>query len=391
MPKPIVGILSMQRVINYGSYLQAYALRELLKDDGAGELYFIDIIPGRILVNDAIAKQHKYVRYAAKLWHLAKSSHLISGIKTFLFNRKLTRSIQAAWPVLGLNKQASDTLDLLVIGSDEVFNCCQDVHWGYSTQLFGDIPASVARRVASYAGSFGYTDLDKLEFYGIDTEIAGHLKKLSAISVRDENSASIIKCLIGKEPLIHVDPVLAYGFQKELKSFTERPMTVPYMIVYSYQGRINSPKEIDEIKKWAQSNGLKTISIFCRYDWCDEAVLPANPIEVLRWFKFADCVVTDTFHGTIFSVIAQARFATLLRESNYNKLHYLLQSLGLLNRVADETHSVMEILSSKMDYGECCLKLEEVRHQTNVYLKRLMSLTDNDALKTTDITSVRFD
>lgn len=369
MPKPIVGILSMQRVINYGSYLQAYALRELLKANGAGDIFFIDIIPGRILVK-SIAKKPKYIRYVVILWRLVKSANLIPGIKTFLFKRKLARSIRAAWPALGLEKQVPGTLDLLVIGSDEVFNCCQDTYWGYSTQLFGDIPLSEARRVVSYAGSFGHTDLDQLKFYGIDSEIALHLKRLSAISVRDENSASIIKNLIGKEPLIHIDPVLAYGFQKELESFTERPMKAPYMIVYSYQGRINAPKEVGEIRKWAQTKGLKIISIFCRYDWCDEVVIPAKPVEVLRWFKFADSVVTDTFHGTIFSVISQARFATLLRDSNYNKLHYLLQSLGLLNRVVDESQSMIGILSAEMDYRECGLKLDGFRQQTGAYFNK---------------------
>lgn len=371
MSKPTVGILSMQRVINYGSYLQAYALRELLKANGAGDVFFVDIIPGRILVKVPVSNKNRYLHYVVRLWQLAKSSNLVSGIKTFLFHRKLNHLIRAAWPALGLGKQASGTLDLLVIGSDEVFNCCQEAHWGYSTQLFGNIPEDVARKVVSYAGSFGYTDLDSLKLYGVDSEIALHLKKLSAISVRDENSASIIKKLIGKDPLVHVDPVLAYGFHKELDAFMERPMATPYMVVYSYQGRIKSPKEIDEIRRWGQIKGLKIISVFCRYDWCDEAILPANPVEVFRWFKFADSVVTDTFHGTIFSVITNARFATLLRESNYNKLHYLLQSLALLDRVVDDRHSMIEVLSKEMDYSECCLKLNDARHQANTYLQSL--------------------
>ena len=65
MAKPTVGILSMQRVINYGSFLQAYALKQLLLKNGAGEVYFVDIIPGRILIDNHSARRGKYFRYGS--------------------------------------------------------------------------------------------------------------------------------------------------------------------------------------------------------------------------------------------------------------------------------------------------------------------------------------
>lgn len=371
MNKPTVGILSMQRVINYGSFLQAYALRELLKLNGAKDVFFIDIIPGRILV-DSPATHSRYSRYARKLADLAKSGNLVSGIKTFLFNRNLTRSITASWPRLGLDRKAPAPLDMVIIGSDEVFNCTQGVDWGYSTQLFGDIPPTTARKVLSYAGSFGYTDIDRLKHYKIDAEVGANLKKLSSISVRDLNSASIVKELTGSEPLIHVDPVLAYGYKKEIAEFRQSPAERPYMIVYSYQDRINDKTEIKAITDFAASKGLELISIFCRYDWCDMAVLPQTPIEVLRWFKFAECIVTDTFHGTIFSIITKSKFATLLRPSNQNKLGYLLSSLNLSDRAA-EPSSLATILSSEPDYLSCDSILEQKRQETNRYLNTALS------------------
>lgn len=88
--------------------------------------------------------------------------------------------------MLGLNSIFSGTFDQIIIGSDEVFNCIQGVSWGYTPQLFGDIPTTTARKVFSYAGSFGYTTLAKLKLYSVDSEVAENLNKLSAISVRDE-------------------------------------------------------------------------------------------------------------------------------------------------------------------------------------------------------------
>ena len=123
MAKPTVGILSMQRVINYGSFLQAYALKQLLLKNGAGEVYFVDIIPGRILIDNHSARRGKYFRYVHKLLDLFKSGNIISGLKTFKFNRALDKSIRSSWPMLGLNSIFSGTFDQIIIGSDEVFNC----------------------------------------------------------------------------------------------------------------------------------------------------------------------------------------------------------------------------------------------------------------------------
>lgn len=372
MEKPTVGILSMQRVINYGSFLQAYALRELLKKNGAGEVYFVDIIPGRILINNTSATKSKFYRYVRKLANLTKTGSLISGLKTFRFNRTLEKSIRNAWPLLGLERRYTEPLDQIIIGSDEVFNCTQGVYWGYTTQLFGDIPLTTAHKVSTYAGSFGYTDLDKLKMFNIESEVASNLNKLTAISVRDENSASIVKTLTGKTPLIHVDPVLAYGYKREISNFEKSPIDDPYMIVYSYQDRINDKDEINSVTDYARKNGLKLISIFCRYDWCDKAILPNSPIDVLLWFKFAECVVTDTFHGTIFSIITESKFTTLIRPANRNKLSYLLSSLELSERETDAS-MLYSKLSNQTDYKHCNSILEQKREEANNYLKNLLS------------------
>lgn len=374
MTPPTVGILSMQRVINYGSFLQAYALKKLLENNGAGKIYFLDIIPGRILVDNPVVKKNICVVYAQKLFEPGKPFKLISRIKTFLFQKRVAKTIMAAWPLLNLESKPSGTLDIVVIGSDEVFNCCQDVLWGYSTQLFGDIPTTVARKIVSYAGSFGHTDLKLLKQYGIEAEVTENLQKLDSISVRDENSASIVSQLTSTKPQIHVDPVLAYGYEKEIENFIENPMTLPYIIIFSYQGRISGKDEVDAIRLYAKLNNLKLISIFCRYDWCDKAVVPESPIEVLRWFKFADSIVTDTFHGTIFSIITKSRFATLLRPSNTNKLGYLLKVFNLDDRAANPTN-ISNILEKSPDYIQTYDVLKSQRYLTDKYIKEILNLS----------------
>lgn len=91
------------------------------------------------------------------------------------------------------------------------------------------------------------------------------------------------------------------------------------MLIYSYQGRISNKDEIKKIVEFAKLKGLRLISVFCRYNWCDKAIIPDTPFDVLAWFKGASFVVTDTFHGTIFSVITHRSFCSLIRNDNEQK------------------------------------------------------------------------
>lgn len=368
MEKPTVGILSMHRVINYGSYLQAYALKQLLYDNGAGDVFFIDIIPGRRL-GEPDDKRLKYVR---KLNKLTSISRFKSWYRTYRYQKQVEKSIIGAWPRLGLARVPDRQFDMVVIGSDEVFNSCQNASWGFSTQLFGDIPAEVARKIISYAGSFGNTEIENIEYYGIGPEIAENLNKLESISVRDINSASIVSRLTEREPYIHVDPVLAYGFSAEIDSFNESPVRSPYMLLYSYQDRIRDKEEIDAIRSYAREKGLKLICLYGRYDWCDEAVIPSDPIDVLRWFKFADCIVTDTFHGTIFSTITKSRFVTLLRPTNNNKLGYLLDMLALHDRAVTPDR-LSDVIQTFPDYQQSDIIIENCRRSTSSFLRQALT------------------
>lgn len=264
--------------------------------------------------------------------------------------KRLKASIRAQFPVLGLDDSSPSHFDIAFIGSDEVFNCCQKSTWGYTPQLYGLIPQ--ADRVVSYAGSFGHTTYEQLINSGVADEIGRTMKKLSAISVRDQNSYEIVESLIDVKPEVHLDPVLIYGYKQEIANSNIGDQSLPYMVVYSYQGRISDKSEINEIVKYARDRNLKIVSIFCRYDWCDEAIITATPFDVLSWFKESKCIVTDTFHGSIFSIITHRPFCTLMRDSNKQKLGSLLKQLSLDNRMVKigEYKSISRILDASVDY-----------------------------------------
>lgn len=366
-----VGILSMQRVINYGSFLQAYALKQLLLQNGADEVYFIDIEKGRELPGFEYSKNQSKWHKLKRLLQIIFTGLLFQKIRDKKFTKSLKKSIEDCFPILELDKPAPKEFDLVVIGSDEVFNCCQRAPWGYTLQLYGRVLN--AKKVVSYAGSFGHTRYEQLVQLGIDKEIGETLKTMSAISVRDQNSYDIVEKLTGIKAEMHLDPVLIYGYEKEI---AERKVNYPekYMVVYSYQGRINDKREIKEIVSFAKEQKLKLISIFCRYDWCDEAIIPETPFDVLGWFKGAEYVVTDTFHGTIFSIITGRKFVTLVRKTgrvtNGEKISSLLRQLGLEERCVGKDKDVFgSILLDNIGWIRVNRVLAEDRKCCRKYLR----------------------
>lgn len=362
--RKIVGLLSMQRANNYGSFLQAYALKQLLLNNGAKDVYFMDIKKGVQLHG---YEEKQYVNRFINIVKYVLKGQLGRKRRDLKFLSQLYENFENNFNLLELDRVPPQNYDLAVIGSDEVFHCCQQSPWGFTLQLYGNIPN--AKEVISYAGSFSHTSLQDLCRLKIDDAISKTMKTMKAISVRDEHSEMIVENLLGIKPKIHLDPVLIYGYQQEIASLGCKVMVEPYLLIYSYQGRISDKREIDNILAFARKNKLKLISILSRYDWCDEAIIPHTPLDVLAWFSGAKYVVTDTFHGTIFSVITKRPFCTLIRESNREKISYLLHGLNLSSRGTSDIESV---LSESINYQEVESILNDERIKTNAYLSKYL-------------------
>ena len=352
-----VAILSMQQVKNYGSFLQAYSLKHNIESLGH-TCDFINIVPGEQLGEYKISKFHKVRLLFQRLTG-------IDFVKRFKTIKKFqTRFSKEFLPELGVQSGANTAhYDVVVIGSDEVFNCAQKTWFGFSRQLFGD--GLNADKVITYAASFGATTVEKLEQLGIKSVVAALLKKINKISIRDANSLETVKNLTGIIPEKHLDPVLIYNYDHLL------PSSVPlkdYMIVYTYPGRITDKSEISAIKSFAKSKGLKLISIGHYFPWCDDVVVP-HPFEVLAYFKNASYIVTDTFHGSVFSIKYNKQFATIIRGMNSNKLTHLLEQFDLSSRIVRNTDELSAIMETSIDYGSVNEKIDGETEKSRQYLK----------------------
>lgn len=346
-----VGILSMQQVVNYGSFLQAHALKSIIERLGH-EVEFIDIVPGEQLPQYRLDRFHKLRLLLRRI--MVRKPYQQLKYTYRLHKRFKTEFLRE----LSTNKRnAQNHFDVVVIGSDEVFNIAQKTWFGFSPQLFG--AGLNTDKVITYAACFGATTINIIEELGLSDRLAGLLKNFYAISVRDQNSKDIITELTESIPILHVDPVLAYDFKDEIKQIKSME---PYLLIYTYPGRMNDENETKAIRAYAKKNGLRIISNANYFDWVDEVITP-HPFEVLSYFINASCIVTDTFHGSVMSIKFNKSFLTIVRNSNSNKLSGLLSQFNLNARIVYDMSEFEDRMQNKIDY--CTVNEIISREQVN--------------------------
>jgi len=334
-----ICILSMQRVSNFGSLLQSYSLKKIIEEMGH-DVAFIDIQKNEqddALMNGKrhcfiseeegdsgfISKLRKVDRYTLNRIHIKQLWKYQGAL-----NEKFRRD------VLNIRKEDNKkSYDICVIGSDEVFNCMTPANWGFTSQLFGNIPQ--AGKVITYAASCGATVYSELP-EAVQNKIREEFQVVSALSARDQNTEDFIRCLTDKNVICHSDPVVVGDLSKELE-VSSLPDGLPahYCIIYSYYNRFHKKEEIKLIQEFCRKAGLEPVGLGAPQMWIKNN-LAVSPFEVLAAFKKADFIITDTFHGTILSAKFNGRFAVMLRGSNKNKLGDLISRLNIENHVIDD-------------------------------------------------------
>ena len=367
-----IAILSMQRVINYGSVLQAYSLKKLIEDITNEPVDFIDpILENTLSVDMPVRDSDDYVKKDEYgVW-------LFRNIRKFfdkLNYKKLTKEIIGFQEnELGMSYSYDPhekKYDLVIEGSDEVFKASDKLY------LHMYVAVDNAETLITYAAACGSTSIKGLNEKNRAT-VKALMKKYKCISVRDEHTYNYIKSLYDGRIDRHLDPVLVGGLCKRKHKNVKLKN---YMIVYAYGNRIRDRKEIEAIKDYAKKRNLQTIAVGAPQFWCDKFLI-VSPLEVLDYFYHADCVVTDTFHGSIFSIINKCNFVTILRKSNENKLGGLLKQLKLEDRIVDDVDNLPEMLEKNIDYSKVDEILDKERIRARKYLvEQIESIKDKNDL-----------
>ena len=261
-----VEIISMQQVDNYGSVLQAYSLKKMIESLGF-EVFFADIEKGKNEKLNLQCAERDVARNAARKNQKQHScKKLVARIRGKVVQTRMKKIFSEFRNSTELNTSDADTqYDDCVIGSDEVFNCLQKVEWGFSQQLFGNVQN--ADNVITYAASCGFTRVEMLS-EELKKAISEALGKLSAISVRDTNTAHFIQNLSSKEFVYNLDPVAVGDFTAEIaQAKLEYKLPARYCIIYAYSNRISSPEEIRAIRDYCDKRNLKMIAPFGEQEW----------------------------------------------------------------------------------------------------------------------------
>lgn len=196
-----VGIMSMQRVCNKGSFLQAYGLKKMIESLGH-QVEFVDYKVGKpLFANGADKKKYYIYKVRNAFINLFVNCRFLQTIlpnsyKQIVKERIKYKTYLSQYLGITDEKKYRTPVDALVIGSDEVFNCTQlNPEVGYSPEIFG--VHHRAKKLLSYAASFGNTTYQKLVGFGKEAEMRQFLLAFDSISVRDQNSCAIVDKLVG--------------------------------------------------------------------------------------------------------------------------------------------------------------------------------------------------
>lgn len=141
-----------------------------------------------------------------------------------------------------------------------------------------------------------------------------------------------------------------------------------FCVVYSYKNRINSKNEINAIKRFCHENNLKLVAIGAPQFWIKDYVV-CDPFECLKIIKNSSFVITDTFHGTIFSAKYANRFAVIVRDSNRNKLMDLVDRLSINEHLLNSINDISSVYSKQKDSVYLKKIIKEQETNTYTYLK----------------------
>lgn len=364
-----IGVLTWFKTVNHGAVLQAYALKSYLEQQGH-DVWMLDYdrhIPPYSHIG------HRIKCIPAKLKRMTNGED--AAIKIFNQNKRTLFGVFGDSMFRSMHYSETGKLDAVFIGSDQVF----DVRQGYNPYMLGY--GVDCGNLFAYAPCAAQTGSAFVHSKGLDDEFRNGFAHFKMMSARDENTKELISQYSDfKDVPIVIDPVLMYGFDMERKNWNYANFLngKKYLVVYAYSTYLDSREEVEPIVKYAREHGLVTVALGYFHGWCDISVC-ASPMDYLSIINNAEKVVTDTFHGTVFSLTCGVDFCTIVRPSsagNANKLGYLINQFGVRNMQADSPCQIYEILSAGNDWSKTNERISSLREQSRKYIEQCLTICE---------------
>ena len=278
-----LGILTFPTAINYGTALQAAALRKVLLTND-NEVSFLDHRCYLIDSTNSVFDFRNVFDLKYTLAHIINLSVAIKRSKNF-------KNFRDEYIPLAVDDYSK--FDVIVAGSDQIWNYnLTDNDFYY----FLDYPKKDKIKV-SYAGSFGLSSIEDKH----KQRIASLLNDFDYLSVREKQAAKIIKEITQKDVPVVCDPTLLLEKSEWEKIATKKAQGSGYIFVYTV---FNSDKIWEYAKDLSEKTGLpiKTISYSKLHKRDAIYDYTAGPDDWVNYMLDADYVVTNSFHGVAFSI-----------------------------------------------------------------------------------------
>ena len=326
-----IALLTFHRAVNYGAIFQSYALQRQLCNLGA-QCVIIDyrcpVIEDQY--KPFYLEKHKTVKSLVRilLKGKLKSKNRNSFYRFLNEHMVLSKSYRTISELEFLNQE----FDLFITGSDQVWNPdCAAMDPAYFLDFVWEHD-----KKNSYAASFGFSEIPE------DLKETYHHRLVSFhnISVREQSGVRIIRELLGREASFDLDPTLLLSCDEWAKIAHLSYPNRPYLLIYT----VMEPLQLlDRARQIAKRSNLKILylnnSLKLRFENPDlHFLLSGSPEEFLSLIRNARYVLTNSFHGTAFSILFHKQFLVELTGRNgnrNNRAESLLNLLGLSERVMD--------------------------------------------------------
>ncbi len=350
-----IGILTQPLLSNYGGILQNYALQTILRRM-EHEVYTFDLLKYtwkdwsivyiKTIVKKIIGREAKFPITPTKKKQIEKP------LRKFVHKNiaLTTRVRKITWDLV-----EKHNLDTLVVGSDQVWRPIYN--YSIEDMFFRFADGKEIKKVA-YSASFG---VDQWEFSPSQTKDCALLaKKIDAISVREASGVELCKKYLGVEATHTLDPTLlltAEDYNTLCKYIQKRE---PFVFAYILD---MDERKVAEIKSFAQAKGLP---YFIKS--ADNDVKDSDSVELwLSYFRDAAFVVTDSFHGSAFSINYNRDFFVFGNAHRGNsRFDSLLSLLNLNHRMVENINPNAQ----PINWEEVNQKLNSERNRCYEWLER---------------------
>lgn len=328
-----VGILTQHFFLNYGGIIQNYALQQVLiklghepltfeHDTCYSRIWWLLRTVKQVLKTRSLKNLPAYPTYKGRIGQKNFIKFVLKNIKSVPV-RDFTPSLTSKYDI-----------DAYVVGSDQVWRPAFNLGPRLG-QMFLDFADDKVKKV-SYAASFGTSEW---EYDVRQTESCKKMaQRFDAISVREDSGINLCKEYFGIDAVHVLDPTLLLQKYDYLKVCNDVPISKPHVFVYSL---VVSDKVMAVATDIAKETGL-SLEIM----EAGNKVKPDDSIE--KWFahfRDAEYIVTDSFHGMVFSIIFNKPFYIVMNASGGNSRYTsLLSILGLTDRIiSDNTVRLSDI------------------------------------------------